>query len=347
MSSRSLRALRGNIHEIKPIESDDDDESDDEEEEERLVRPSAFTAMMDSDDDDEEEESEEDEEVKDSSNKDEADTKEDAPSQSAKAAVQPSPKPVEKQKVKVDEDIDAILEEFRMQDDGRMEHTDSDQYSTESPFSCLTKGLDFKALDMEYSMRTSLLGTEGTSDAQRTRKGRSTFLFGPAKDDWSRPPNYIGGGIGMTTYDREDISVPWPYNDNTVLDEQVFKEMSDPKKWFTFMHSDIFDELLDDYDTVQSSGDLNLLVMFVAHHPFVTDALLQLSTVCYQTNHSQEGLAFLRRCLWIYECSSLLHFNKSLESGAYMDADGAENQPYFRALTQLIQVSRIAGYVFL
>jgi hypothetical protein len=158
----------------------------------------------------------------------------------------------------------------------------------------------------------------------------------------------------MTTYDRDPRPIPWPYNsvsndqdqDQVQPDNQeggIDASEVDEKHWFTFMYSETYQQDCEDYRQIQQSGDLNALVMFVAHHPFVTDALLQLTTVLYQTNHSQEGLSLLRRCLWIYECSSLLNFTRELDCRAFMDHDQKENSTYFRALFQLVQVSNIAG----
>jgi len=158
-----------------------------------------------------------------------------------------------------------------------------------------------------------------------------------------KPPNYVGGGIGMTTYDDHGPRpLPWPYNDSVGEQKGHVTAWTNEKRWFKFMHSDSYQKDLEDYEQIQASGDFNSLVLFVIHHPFVTDALLQLSTILYQTNHSQEGLSLLRRCLWIYESSSLLSFARQLDGGSFMDADHHENSTYFQGLLKLVKVSNIA-----
>jgi hypothetical protein len=159
----------------------------------------------------------------------------------------------------------------------------------------------------------------------------------------------------MTTYDRDPRPIPWPYKHGSNDPDQEAQPDNqqgamntnalevDEKQCFRFMHSDSYKQDCEDYRHIQQSGDMNSLVMFVAHHPYVTEALLQLTLVLYQTQHSAEGLALLRRCLWIYECSSLLNFTRELDGDTFMDFDLSENATYFRALFRLVQVSNIAG----
>jgi hypothetical protein len=89
-------------------------------------------------------------------------------------------------------------------------------------------------------------------------------------------------------------------------------------------------------------ADVNALALFVAHHPFVVEALLQLAMVLYRTNQSQEGLSLLRRSLWILECSYISSL-KVLEKSCFMDYDQLENASYFLALNRMIQISGMAG----
>ena len=142
----------------------------------------------------------------------------------------------------------------------------------------------------------------------------------------------------MTSYDRDPRELPWPYNSIDLAEGY-----GEADRWFTFMHSGSYQKDLQDYEHIQQSGDLNALFLFVAHHPFAVEALLQLVTVLYQTNHSHEGLSLLRRCLWIYERSSLPAFMRELDGTTLMNFDEEENTIYFNALFRLVKVSNVAG----
>ena len=120
----------------------------------------------------------------------------------------------------------------------------------------------------------------------------------------------------MATYDDlqqqqrgDGIGVPWPYSRVDAL--------QDPYRWYTFRHADTFEKDVAGYQRIQDSGDVNALALFVAHHPFVTEALLQLTMVLYQTNQSQNGLALLQQTLWIYECAALMSFQPTYQQGVH------------------------------
>ena len=87
------------------------------------------------------------------------------------------------------------------------------------------------------------------------------------------------------------------YGQYTIPEE--YKDSTSPSDWYRFMHADGYMRDLQDYNYIQQTGDINSLLLFVAHHPFVTNALLQLSNVLYETNQSQNGQSIVRRCLKI------------------------------------------------
>lgn len=350
MSSRAIRALRGDLA-LSDIPSTvaerEEEEDDDDESSEHVVvqrRPAAFAMMNDDDDDDDSSsssnncEEERDLEAKTDSKKEEEAKPLAANSDEAEAAAQGDEEE--------EEDLDALLSEFQEKDNSKPLKDDQIQLIglVTSPFDLVLASLDTRDLDYECSMRTSILLNSGgeSSSLNQQHRQRKIPLFGPPKDGWIRPPRLVGGGIGMTTYNADNASsrpMPWPYNAEGV-------ETPLPSQWCTFVHSDSYERDLRDYTTVvQQSGDLDTLVMFVAHHPYVTAALLQLTTVLYQTNHSQEGLALLRRCLWVYESSALASFHNQISSGrvVLMDKEQPENAVFFQALFRLVQVSNIAG----
>jgi hypothetical protein len=381
MSARALQALRQKqllsqlpVADEESSEEDDDDDDDDDDDAHVGTsrggsKPSAFAGMMDDDDtsSEEEEESNVDDDKGDDAESEGKIDETTVGKSKTETVVQAKHAVVAAKKTKFvaaeapevvsesEPDLDEMLAEFQEKDGelAELETPDGESKKGPSAFGILLEGMDARDLDYEFSMRTSLLGGGSSSLsaavlASRQRKNRQTLLFGNARDGWNRPPHYVGGGVGMTTYDREPRVIPWPYqsgsNDSDQEDVTHANTLElDEKQCFKFMHSDSYRQDCEDYRHIQQSGDMNALVMFVAHHPYVTEALLQLTLVLYQTQHSAEGLALLRRCLWIYECSSLLNFTRELDGHAFMDHELSENATYFRALFRLVQVSNIAG----
>jgi hypothetical protein len=194
-------------------------------------------------------------------------------------------------------------------------------------------------------------------------------LFGPPMDGWIRPPRYIGGGMGMFSYDdcnsctgaaaaaaagsndaRTTILPPWPYDNNHHNENPISstKILFQPKRWYTFQRSEKAKRDAQDYLTIQqSNGDINMLIMFIAHHPYVPEALLQLSNVLYQTNHTAEGYAMLRRCLYVFETSFHINFINHVvlqERTYHIDMyHRSENRVFFQALFRYIHISHMAG----
>lgn len=347
MSTRAIRALRGGaaLHTgIPPTVTDREDEDSDEELVQR--RPAAFSMIND----DDSSSSSDCEEID--------DQKASGSSQNKKEFVPIAPTANSNDSAVVrmidedeeEEDLDALLTEFQEKDHSLPQLDDTTQALAglnDTPFDCILKSIDTRDLDYEYSMRNSILlncgGEAPATGSVQQQRHRKAPLFGCSSEGWARPPRWVGGGIGMTTYDTDDTTrqMPWPYSADG-------GEATPSSQWYTFLHSEIYQRDLHDYtNVIQQSGDLDALVVFVTHHPYVTAALLQLTVVLYQTNHSQEGLALLRRCLWVYESSSLFSFINQISTGKaiFMDNDRPENAVFFQALFRLIQVSNIAGYV--
>merc|ERR1712194_61266 len=104
--------------------------------------------------------------------------------------------------------------------------------------------------------------------------------------------------------------------------------------FYRFMYSDIYERLEEQYETIQTTGDVNLLALFGADNPFHAKSLLQLSTVCYKTGSADKGKELLQRCLYLYQCSSIHSFFpiKDTCNIALMDFSLKENQDFFIAL---------------
>ena len=227
------------------------------------------------------------------------------------------------------DDIDALLQEFVVQSEEASDLNNSATSDT-SIFHIVTANLDLRDFDVDYAMRTALHASSGSM--RRVRIGQ---LFGVPRDGRVRPPHFVGGGIGMTSYDRDPFPLPWPYN--------RLSEHPEIDRWYSFTHSENYKRECEGYRFVQDSGDPNALALFVADHPFITEALLQLSQVLYQTSQRHEAMTLLRRALWVYECASLSTFTKINERICHMDHEKDENSGFFRALFQLIRVSYVQG----
>ena len=337
MSHRAIRRLRQERDDILSPDNGDqeeDEESEDDEEDlpGRASKP-GFAFMMD--DDEEEEES-------DSENEEAAATKshenEEAAGSSITAKVATQAAAVEEKKTA--EDLDALLEEFKQQDEEVEVGPDGIDEKTSSYYDIITSNIELRGLDIDFVQRTSLLGSSEDSAPARARRGRQP-VFGPPRDNWPRPPHYVGGGMGMVTYETANgaPAIPWPYSEMKAGDERC----PEPRRWFLITYSDSYERDRDDFERIKASGDPNALALFVAHHPFVVEALLQLSTVLYQTNHSQEGLAMLKRSLYTYECASLNSFLQIEDRLGFMDNEQPSNQLFVSALFRLIRVSHVAG----
>lgn len=349
MSSRAIQRLRQERGELsstfKDPELDDIVEDDDDDDDHVERNQTAFSAMM-NDSDDSESEQEDDDDDEEAKEEDEREpvkqnmqARVDGDQQDKLLQKQNEPEVVD------EEDLDALLAEFEEEDDAIA--FEDDAKPSAAWFHVIVSNLDARDLDIDYVLRTSLLGgMTGEAPSSTNRRSRKSFLFGPPGDGWVRPPHFVGGGMGMTTYEicpeASRPSLPWPYNQRDASNDDC--QWHNPKHWLTFVQSDTYKKDLQDYERIQNSGDVNALALFVAHHPFVVEALLQLTIVLYRTNQSQDGLALLRRSLWIFECSSLSTF-KVLQTSGFMDHTLSENAPYFSALFRMMQVSGMAGFI--
>jgi hypothetical protein len=337
MSNRAiarLRQERDGLLSPDVVDEEDEDESSDEEEE---VKKPGFAFMMDDDDDES------------SSSSSSSDRGDDAieegpnkttPTASTRAAAG-SGATEDDDEEDEEQDLDALLEEFKVQDEfGPVDDVGVDE-KTSSYYDIVTSNIELRGLDIDFVMRTSLLGSNEDSAPVRNRRGRSQ-VFGPARDNWPRPPHYVGGGMGMVTYEtakQQPPAIPWPYSEMKDGDERC----PESQRWFLFTYSDSYQRDREDLERIKASGDPNALALFIAHHPFVVEALLQLSTVLYQTNQSQEGLSLLKRALYTYECAALNSFLQVEERLGFMDHEQPINELFFVALFRLVRVSHIAG----
>ncbi|KAL3943995.1 MAG: hypothetical protein SGBAC_001948 [Bacillariaceae sp.] len=235
-----------------------------------------------------------------------------------------------------EEDLDDLLNEFKLQDDEAPKKAESNNISTPF-FEIITSSIDLRNLDFDFVMRTSLLGGDSGPSRSGHRREKPSNIFGPPRDGWSRAPRYVGGGIGMVTYESSPRQLPWPYSDLKTGDDRCAPD----NMCFSFQCSDSYQRDCRDYERVQMSGDANMLALFCVHHPFSIEALLQLSTVLYQTSQSQEGRVLIQRALWVFECSFLNSFIR--KTFGFMDHDVLENKAFFETLFRMVRISHVAG----
>ena len=444
MSTRAIRALRGDTARLLPsnaaavTEEEEDDDTDEEEEINTPRRPAvAFTMLNDEDDDSEDDDNDDEEECEEKDDMDdekgyEGNKKEDEDrnqlnhtrglSSSDRKQQQPSVKSkrghqhhTERESNHHDsdnyidndddntekEDIDALVSEFQekdlMEEAGDFDDDDDDdddddttkKLSSTNPTNAtlldiIVTNIDIRDFDYQYTMRTSILQWNHDNEPPQSRGAGGTLntggrphyhLFGPPMDGWIRPPRYVGGGMGMFSYDDRHINgsstsrrgrggddddndasivPPWPYHHphDPDVSSASFSWPTirfNPKRWCTFQRADQAKRDVQDYFSIQqNNGDINMLIMFIAHHPYVPEALLQLSNVLYQTNHTAEGYAMLRRCLYVFETSFHINFINHIivlqERTYLMDMyHRNENRIFFQALFRYIQISHIAG----
>jgi Transcriptional repressor TCF25 len=376
--------LDKNKKRIDEITDSDEDEDDNDDDESNNPRKNAFAMMMDSssEDDDSEDEMDDNEENEDDNDEDSEDgdcEKEgDARQQQSqiiankkemmnKLEANKKANQIKESFQEEDEDLDAILAEFtneelppHIDNNERLKNEDEFDHDFLSSSYILSR-IDIRALDFEASMRHNLMGTTASMTTAMTtdRIPKNSFLFGPARDGWVRPPHFVGGGMGMTSYDQSPRPIPWPYNSETSniqQKQQQIRHATHNAQWFVFTHSDSYQQSLSSLEQIRSTGDVNALALLVADFPFLPEAILQLAKVVYQTNQSVDALSLLRRALWIYECASLKSFkdvftlaavssrstNRAIH-GAYLDYSQSENSTYFQCLILLLKVSSIAG----
>ncbi|KAL3920444.1 MAG: hypothetical protein SGILL_003263, partial [Bacillariaceae sp.] len=317
---------------------DDENDSGSEEDDESVgaaAKTNAFAMMNDESDD--EEDSENDDESSSSKEKEALKNEAHAPHPSVSkfaSAIEPVEEEIE--------DLDSLLAEYKLRDEDKNEATKTPNAQPEIHvcYNIITRGMDPRDLDIDYVMRTSLLGPE-TKDSSGRGAGsnRKIPVFGPPRDNWPRALHYVGGGMGMISYEDESkdsaTAIPWPYSEMKEGDERC----PPATNWFKFIQSDSYRRDLEDLEVIKASGDANALAMFVAHHPFVVEALLQLSIVLYQTSHRQEGLSIVKRIFWVFECAAPKTFLKTDGRLGFLDYDlTVENSTFFDALFLLMRV---------
>lgn len=340
MSHRAIQRLRRerDAERVQSVE----DYSDDSEDEDKAPpkKSNVFAAGMFDDSDSSSSESEDSDD--DSENGDKSSSAEHNYHAKTKEIRPPQTKEEEPSEL---EDLDALLEEYKLQDEEQEEKAQTTEGEPgSSHYDPIASNMEIRDLDIEAVRRSLFGGADGGGGGPAGRRTqRQLNVFGVPVDNWPRPPHYVGGGIGMKTYNDDtkvsQCSLPWPYCDMKEGDPRCPPRQN----WFRFHYSDSYQRDCQDMKTVVASGDPNALALFIAHHPFVVEALLQLSIVMYQMNQSREGLSFLKRALYVLECAAQNTFLRVAERCALMDCEQHTNKPFFSALFRLMRVAYVGG----
>eukprot|EP00598_Pedospumella_elongata_P001092 CAMPEP_0184981392 /NCGR_PEP_ID=MMETSP1098-20130426/11131_1 /TAXON_ID=89044 /ORGANISM="Spumella elongata, Strain CCAP 955/1" /LENGTH=355 /DNA_ID=CAMNT_0027504951 /DNA_START=11 /DNA_END=1074 /DNA_ORIENTATION=+ len=193
---------------------------------------------------------------------------------------------------------------------------------------------DGKSLDLVAALKRRQGQHEGGVEAPGNRRHRTRglgrgssgtigikrFLFGAPSEDWLRPPAFLAGGLGM---DR--VTVGSEENE------------------FTFTWSPEFRFFQSQYQYVESSGDPNLLVMFLAHFPSHPQGLMQLSRVYAGMGQHEKSFDLVRRALYVLECASVEAFRPSGMLTSRLNPGREENKIYFEVLIRYLQECSTQG----
>jgi len=153
---------------------------------------------------------------------------------------------------------------------------------------------------------------------------------------------------------------PWPYSDPTVLPtSQQYANSS--SSWHKFQRSNTYTTKLEEFRSyVSTTGDINMLAMFVADNPFIIEPILQLAMFFFHTRENEKGLDLVKRILWIFECACTSGFlpspttsrqsNNNANCGKktkfmFMDQSLDANEIFFSTLNLFVKNSTMVGCV--
>ena len=348
MSSRVLRRLRerndtgdDGLAEVKEDIDDEDYESDDD----NHGREAAFHLMLD-DDSDTSSSDEEDEVIKNSDDLpgSKTDVKDDDISSSLNND---------------DEDIDAILSEFKEQGIEALDGNGHDsKRSFDAKCAVVLHGNDSREYNLDNTMRNMLNGTTDVETLNDQRQGKrrskhSQSIFARQRDSWGkRPSSYIGGGLGMDQLDnsKDKNEIPWPYNADRDNDSGEFITIpTEMQQWYTFQRSNTYSDRVREYQNyIANTGDINTMAMYIADNPFIVEPMFHFAIFFFSIGENEKGMQLLKRILWVMECASygsFLHGHERDDEVHLMDFYRGENQTFFQALFRLAQTSCMVGCV--
>lgn len=185
------------------------------------------------------------------------------------------------------------------------------------------------------------------------------YVFGAPSEDWTRPPAFMAGGIGMSKvatkhrHRQQYANARLNMNGN----DKYYTSSDNVCEWYAFDWSGEFRFLHDQYQYIEDTGDANLLVMFLTHFPHHTPGLLQLSMVYARMQQLDKAADLVRRALYVLECAALESFkppavaaaatvpeNMKMRGAMRMDPYVVENGAYFAVLYRHMQICSMQGH---
>ncbi|KAG5191759.1 transcriptional repressor TCF25-domain-containing protein [Tribonema minus] len=161
--------------------------------------------------------------------------------------------------------------------------------------------------------------------------GNRRLLLGPPKEDWSRPPSLVGGGLGM-----ERAAPPaW-------LPRRQRAAHGGGAQWFAYRWSEEYARAQQRFEAAQATADPNNVALLLWQAPHHADALLQLGMVYAHTGQMDHASEFVRRCLYVLECA-VLEPCKLASGRVRMDVTHPPNATLFGALFRHAQQCSMMG----
>lgn len=373
MSSRVLRRLReeSNLNKKDALaevkEQSDSDDYESEEEQHAQRNQTAFHLMMDDDDSDSSSSDDEGEEEDGEENKNEIENSNDlVPNQPLKKNNNDVPSSADQDEE--EEDIDAILSEFKEQsiEQSLDDIGNQTNRSSDAKYAVILYNNDSRDYNLDSTMRNMLHGTTDTEQRQgqgKRRAKQNQSLFARQRDSWGkRPSSYIGGGLGMDSFDRKvddkkvnvdplasmcsTNDIPWPYSG----DNDDFRTVPfDMQQWYTFQRSNTYSNTVKEYQNhIANTGDINTMAMYIADNPFVVEPMFHFAMFFFSIGENEKGMDLLKRILWVMECASygsFLYGHERCDKVHLMDYYREENHVFFLTLFRLAQTSCMVGCV--
>ncbi|CAM9122097.1 unnamed protein product [Choristocarpus tenellus] len=211
---------------------------------------------------------------------------------------------------------------------------------------------DNRNLKIEYEMRRKFGASvdEGARSDQGPGQGRGRgkrrglprgltpisalalkkLVVSSPKEDWPKPPSFVGGGIGMSRVMAPANLPPWQM------------KAHDGAEWFCFKHSTSYEQLQVRFREIQQMHDPNNLAIFASQNPYHAEALLQLGMVFAHTGQMDRASEFVGRSLFALESAFAEHFRPN-EGACRLDASIPANKPYLAALFRHMQMAGMVG----
>lgn len=246
-------------------------------------------------------------------------------------------------------------------------------------FTIDTKDLDIDAVQrrrfggLQDLVERDMGAAGGVGQPQRGLGRRSNashinrrLLFGQPRENWMKPPAYGLGGIGMEKIDTaKAAAVPAVAAAATAAEPSVEGDQSESSiaaggavaqsahsgsggkdaatQWFQFVGSKDFEFLNSQYAIIERSGDINLIIMFLAHFPYHPRAFLQVAALYARTGRMDRATDLVRRVLYLFECAALESFKPHNGGRCRMDPSLPLNGDYFEAMHQYVLHSAMQG----